>query len=679
MCHSFIIGDLVIDHTIFVKETTADHQPKGNEKIYEVLRRTDTAGGAANCARILAALSDGETYLWGITGKSNWGDFRSILSHAQAVDGSAKAIKFRGITDETDGQMNTISRLIAEASGTHGGPLFQDRFDEYRHLHVTPEKRKSVLHYLERARYKLEDHSKGNLDVIIINDLDYGCLTTESVADISEYAQQYHVPLFVDPKYNGDKYRRIKGKAIMPNLREWCCLVGQRQDEMEWRKRIRQSRDLSDIAYLSFLTFGDFDYYIITCDEDGILFIGPSTRSGEQDRYMICNIPAHAPSPHGKVDQLGSGDVLTAVFAMELDRISRSGPANHDTEQALTALIRASVVVACYRQMPWHHMPNREVVKEALVRAYQDEKYGRSSPIYVGTKESPRIGMKYLPKDEQIVLSEYNTIVPGWFSDHDLFCEKVQVLLDACLSKHWGKHIVLGAPTGCGKTRFYMYLRGLAEKAGIEFTLASTKEDIESVMSGLAKRGRTQGAHSIVVVDEALKHGFQALNFALDTIDKCGEHGVRLLLIDTGFFNDSPLDDPANAEFERRVEQHFLVPPNKRPGDIPLIIAGIILEHSPVVEIRGDFLLAFTCALLHKPSVGKWRPEIEKAVLSSEASRKSGGPLRLTGADIPAAVRETYLDHRAPEIAAKKVFTFSRGAEWPLLPTIVPEATGDAA
>src|SRR5260370_31802321 len=99
MCHSFIIGDLVIDHTVFVKDTTADHQPKGGEHIFQVLRRTDMAGGAANCARILAALSDGETYLWGITGRSHWGRFRTILSHAQAVDGSTKAIELRGVAD----------------------------------------------------------------------------------------------------------------------------------------------------------------------------------------------------------------------------------------------------------------------------------------------------------------------------------------------------------------------------------------------------------------------------------------------------------------------------------------------------------------------------------------------------------------------------------------------------
>ena len=62
----FVIGDLFIDHAIFVKEPDGPHQPVEGEQIYKVVRRQDTAGGAANTARILAVLNEGKTYLWGI-------------------------------------------------------------------------------------------------------------------------------------------------------------------------------------------------------------------------------------------------------------------------------------------------------------------------------------------------------------------------------------------------------------------------------------------------------------------------------------------------------------------------------------------------------------------------------------------------------------------------------------
>jgi len=279
MCNSFVIGDLIIDHSIFVEDITNDRQRRGNEDTYEVLRRTDSAGGAANSARILAALSPGQTYLWGLVGKSHWGSFRNILEHAQAVDGSANNIQFRGINDETEAQMNTVTRLIA-VKDTGGADIFRfgDRFDETGHLHVPPRKRESVLYYLRRAREKLKQEQKGQLNVIIINDFDMGCLTAKTVERIVNFAQKYSIPLFVNPRYDNKKYRKIDGKAILADLKEWCRLVGVGNHERDWRNRVTQASDLEEMAYRSFRAFGNFEYYIIKCEDAGTVFIAPTPR-----------------------------------------------------------------------------------------------------------------------------------------------------------------------------------------------------------------------------------------------------------------------------------------------------------------------------------------------------------------------------------------------------------------
>src|SRR5258708_13956583 len=52
----------------------------------------------------------------------------------------------------------------------------------------------TTLSDLDRAKQKLTDAHK-KLDVIIINDLDYGCLTQEVVDDESEFAQRNQIPL----------------------------------------------------------------------------------------------------------------------------------------------------------------------------------------------------------------------------------------------------------------------------------------------------------------------------------------------------------------------------------------------------------------------------------------------------------------------------------------------------
>jgi bifunctional ADP-heptose synthase (sugar kinase/adenylyltransferase) len=690
MCHSFIIGDLVIDHTIFVKDTTADHQQKARERIFQVLRRTDTAGGAANCARILAALSDGETYLWGIIGKSRWGDFRSILAHAQAVDGSRNAIELRGSADETDAQMNTITRLIDERSGVRNGPRFGDRFDEYQHIHVTPQNRATVLYYLERACQKLKRQGKGKLDLIIINDLDYGCLTKEIVAEISNFADRNEIPLFVDPKYDRNKYDQVKGKAILPNLKEWCRLVGEREKEDEWRKRVRQSRDLSEMAYRSFLALGSFDYYVITCDEDGIVFIGPDDRMPGEHQYVICKIPSHVPSAPDKLDQLGSGDVLSAVFAMELDRITRIETVDQGTAAALKALIRASVVVACYREMPWHHMPSNSHVAKALTVIQTDTRYNPLSNIYVGEPIAhARAGIKYLPKEHKIALSEYSTFVPLWFSQDLQFCGQLQKLRAECLDTRGTLHITLGAPEGSGKSILSKFLQREARKHGIEFDKAPDPDALQAkdktaafISDYCSRKDSRRTSYSVLAVDEALKRGFEDLGFALSICDMCLAHSVRLLLIDTGFFTANPVDKPKNGEMKRRVSQHLLLPPNQRPNDIPLIIAGLILNEVPTVDIQGDFLLGFTCAMLQNPSVGGWKALIDEIVHTVMAREKHSTSLALTGQDLPSTLRKQYLNDGSGAVVAETTFTFSRGPNWPI-PTeasaVSAEAPPDAA
>jgi sugar/nucleoside kinase (ribokinase family) len=680
MCHSFIIGDLVIDHTIFVRETTAYHQPKQDESIYQVLRRTDTAGGAANCARILAELSDGDTYLWGITGKSQWGEFRSILSHSQEVDGSAKSIEFRGIADETDARMNTISRLIV--CGDHDRPVgFGPRFDEGGHLHVAPDKRKSVLHYLDRAKQKLKDAHK-KLDVIIINDLDYGCLTQEVVDDVSEFAQRNQIPLFVDPKYKGEKYRRIAGKAILPNLKEWCDLVGERDKEAHWRQNVAMSRDLDKMAHRCFLHFPRFDYYVITCDRDGVVFIGPSFAAKQSARHVICKIPPHVLPGVDPIEQLGSGDVLSAVFAMEFDRIARDEPTSHETAQALKALIRANIAVACYRKMAWHRMPSRNWVTKALEGAEKDDKYNVSSNNYVALPKVEAVaGIKYLPKRDTIILSEHETIVPGWFSDDDGFRKLLVELRDYCLDGT--HHMVLGGPSGSGKTRGVRdaLLAPAADARGIDFVKVPDNVDlsgqVDLVLDSLKRSTPQRATVRLFAIDEALKRGFNDKKFALSWFNAASARSIRLLLIDTGFFENHPWNDEGkqeDIELLRRSKSFILSAPNQRPDDIPLAIAALILRNIPdgqSIKVRGDFLLAFTNAMLEQPSTEQLGKSIDSIVQGAVKDLVVRRTLELTGDHLPDSIRSHYLRGDSAEVggwsknhSGDKVarwFTFERG------------------
>ncbi len=104
----FVVGDLVVDRAIFVhNKSTA--QSVGNETVHEVLRRVTTAGGAANSARVLASLSLGRTFLWGVLGRSQWSTFRDILEHCHWLDSAMHSVQLRGVHDETDAAVTTIA------------------------------------------------------------------------------------------------------------------------------------------------------------------------------------------------------------------------------------------------------------------------------------------------------------------------------------------------------------------------------------------------------------------------------------------------------------------------------------------------------------------------------------------------------------------------------------------
>jgi sugar/nucleoside kinase (ribokinase family) len=657
VCNSFVIGDLVIDHAIYVEDSTPDHQQIVDETIYKVLRRTDTAGGAANCARILAALSTGNTYLWGLVGSSHWGTFRKILEHSQQVDGSARYsnIELRGCSDETDAQMNTVTRLLVLRRDECVRPDdFGNRFDESEHLHVPPEKAEAVLHYLKRARQK-----KGELDVIIINDLDKNCLNKHIVAQIAEFAEDNHIWLFVDPKYDVSKYSSIKGTAILPNLVEWCKLVRQENKLKYWEEQVTQPRaDLSEMAYLSFESLGQFTYHVIKCDKYGAVFIGPG--SDNKNCCVILKIPSLTRT---NLHQLGCGDVMSAVFAMEFAKlVDRKQPRQLATEtvQAQRALLRAKATVACYldEDNAWDQMPDRVTVIRRQREVESAPQYDPTNSQYVGKcVGTPRKGLMYLPKARYIALSDHQTALPGWYSTNTKFRDQLRTLgTDLGRNiENWRDgerlHIIVTGKPGCGKSAI---TSGLARKMceQVDFSQPSI-ESKRSPISTVLQDIDNARPNSVLIIDEALKVGFEDTPSALHAFRNASKKMVRLVLLDTRFLAGF-LEDLAKEEVTRRCRHHKLSGLLERPEDAHLTVAGILFKYAPALEsanVSGSFLLASVNALLD-PTAGTIDDTIQQAV--DAASKDSGEPrvsiraLTLDKAHLPTRM-QGYLDGRGTD------------------------------
>lgn len=599
----FVIGDLVIDHTIFViKDNERHHQAVEEEKIYEVFRRQDDAGGASNTAKILSVINRGKTFLWGILGSSNWGDFRQILLNSNNVDETSIPIELRGANDETNAQMNTVTRIIKmNPSDEFFKREHIARFDDYGHAHISDLQRQSALYYLKRAKIKY------GIDSIIINDVDYGCLTLPMIKEIADYAnnQTPKIPLFIDPKLDPTKYRDIHATAILPNLTEWCHLVGEQSKLKRWRDRLDDPSELRRMAALSFSHMKNIKYQIVKCDKDGAVIIAPHIK--KRNYYSVYRIPAMPTENPNPSHQLGCGDVMTGVFALEL-----SG-GEITTESVLRAFSISNAVVKQYREMPWHRMPTFNSIQEAYKVA---EKISLPKPIIeVST------GRLFLPTEKTHDLSDYETSIPGLHSQDPNFSKHIDIFIND-IAESWGpgrlSSIILCAKSGSGKSTIAdwlekelpqtksIHVKDLSEELITTFEGKNFSDQFRKMNESIP-----QGCNKLlVIVDEALKRNQKEFlsKFGVLLLNAAHENNIRFLFIDADFDTLTNGTEP-DSQFTSRCHYHHLHGIESRLHDIPLIAASYISKLAIASQItlkrikfESKLLLAIINATLEKPN-----------------------------------------------------------------------------
>src|SRR5205085_4953548 len=171
------------------------------------------------------------------------------------------------------------------------------------------------------------------------------------------------------------------------------------------------------MANCSFRYLRNFKYHIITCDRLGSVIIAPHPKR----KHLYAVYRAKAEEAHDQIidSPLGSGDILTAIFAAEYDKNREES--DDCTEMALAAFHRANIVVGCYCDMSWHRMPGFEMVKARL----------KANPTWVPSPiAEPSKGMLYLPEKVDMVLSEFETVLPKIYSTSIKFHNTLKLLVD---------------------------------------------------------------------------------------------------------------------------------------------------------------------------------------------------------------------------------------------------------
>ena len=627
-----VIGDLILDHTLFVGAERPLSVP--GETRLPVEQRQNTAGGAANTARIISRLSFGKTYLWGISGPSRWGSFRKILEDSQILDGveQEQRIELLGINAEADAPITTITRLLQRKRHDELERIL--RIDDPMDAHVNDDAAQSSLKYhLERIH-----HPESPLHGIVINDFGKGCLTTATIQYVAKFANDHHIPLFIDPKRRRHNYSDIRATAILPNLTEWCHLVSDSNNYDVWRGNLDEPEMLWQMAARSFRHLGAFHFHVITCDQEGAVVIARDPKLEHQ--YAVYR--ARPPKPDEKHIQLGCGDTLTGVLALELAGDNE----RPSTPEVLRAFSRANLLVARYRDMGWHRMPDRARIQRwSKAQAPQLPKASTT----VGTS------VLVLPRDEHVVLRSCATAIPGLYSQDDTYQKTVAALVSTLING-WEpqlRSVVLGAPSGSGKSETIKALPDLLKQHGIhvdnytdKFAAIDTK-NLKAFFSDHSNQKPTPCNKLLFVIDECLKGSHKRFfaKYGVPLLECAHSFGVRFLFIDAGFRDGTTEQHNLDSQFFSRCDLFFYSGLQVRPKDAPVIVAANLKKSADPKEIRsvrihrGALLALLDGVFLRGHNARDLAAQVERTFARAFKQWDGGGSFEIRAEHVQAASR----------------------------------------
>jgi D-beta-D-heptose 7-phosphate kinase/D-beta-D-heptose 1-phosphate adenosyltransferase len=286
-----VVGDLMLDRYLWGRVERIS--PEAPVPVLRLARESESAGGAANVARNLAALGL-EVHLAGMTGED---EARSALLR----DLSGQGIGPGAVLAAPDRVTTVKTRVI----GDHQQML---RLDSE---HPLPLDVGSEDRLLTRIRPLLE-----RADALVLSDYGKGVLTETVCRRLIATAREAALPVLVDPK--GRDFTRYAGATLItPNRAELSLACGSRADDLDsLLQAARSMRSALDLAWM-----------VLTLSEQGMILI-------EADG--IRRIPASA---REVFDVSGAGDTVIATFAAGL----AAGLGHADT--AHLANLAAGVVV----------------------------------------------------------------------------------------------------------------------------------------------------------------------------------------------------------------------------------------------------------------------------------------------------------------------------------------------
>lgn len=288
---AIVVGDLMLDRYLWGRVERIS--PEAPVPVMRLERETETAGGAANVARNLAALGL-RVSVAGVTGDD-------LARSALLRDLAAGGIEHDAVLP-APGRVTTVkSRVVG---------------DHQQMLRIDTEKPEPVTDDEAKYLVALVAERLADADVLVLSDYAKGVLTEVACRSLIDTARRRGIPVVVDPK--GRNFSKYQGATLItPNRTELAIVSGIAVAD----------RDALLAAAVSMREKLDLELLVLTLSEQGMVLV---------DHGGSRQIPAVA---REVFDVSGAGDTVIAVFAAGL-------PAGLDPlDTAHLANLAAGVVV----------------------------------------------------------------------------------------------------------------------------------------------------------------------------------------------------------------------------------------------------------------------------------------------------------------------------------------------
>jgi len=323
-----VLGDVMLDSTMYMIDTAFDQvYDHGNiisrvstllteDKLINDLKIASSdrrsLGGAAGIVTALLEIPKIHVDMVGVIGEDREGNeirelFRNLknCTHSKfypiVIDKYPTVTKnyFHHVNLHHRGEQTPITYRYDREDRT----LINDHIDEYENNFII------VLKKIEKIAAKKDT----KYDCIIINDYEKGTINSFVIEWLQNIQDKYKdILIFVDPKYKFKRYKNIRIKAIIPNIKE--ASMGVKEFSGMPEKFVTDNVSKSELNDKDYNILKDYldkcDSFIIKSDKNGAVIYS------KDDNYSKIEVPSFQIDKSLEKSNIGCGDTFDAYFLL---------------------------------------------------------------------------------------------------------------------------------------------------------------------------------------------------------------------------------------------------------------------------------------------------------------------------------------------------------------------------